>query len=126
MNKDRPFRLTDLLPFEKPVGHDQAATFLEGISEAGLFGDRFRFSIDELVADLWIIGPRGDKPPLDCYKLLLSVVDYGGYPLRWGYVVARLKVGGNLINAEFSGAMKRFSFFPAGFWPSPMVSLIFS
>ena len=61
----------------------------ERLAERGLLGDGLGPGVDHLVAYTRVVGPRGDKAPMQHLKLPLAILDENcGYPLGGGDVVA--------------------------------------
>jgi len=62
------------LPLVKPIGGDETATSLEGLTECGAGGDGLRSGVDGGVAGFSVFGPARDKPPAHDGELSLACV----------------------------------------------------
>ena len=59
----------DLLPFVKPIGHDQATALAKRTTKCGLGGCRLGAGIDQAVADFRIVSPAWNEPTAQLDKL---------------------------------------------------------
>ena len=81
------------LPLVKSVSRDQAALLFKRFPVAGLLTDGVGAGVGELIADGFILGPRGNQTPAHGFQGGLAVFpDEDGGLLARGEIVTRLKV----------------------------------
>ena len=95
------FALACPRPLVEAVGRDQAAARAEGGTERRLFVRGLGARVDQLVADVGFLGPRGDQPPAQHGEAAAAVAQaHRGDGLPRRHVVARPHVLGRADKAQ--------------------------